>query len=468
MGPLPSVPGLTLVRPLSTGVPGPPWRARDLKSGYDVVVRPLPDAFTAGQADTLIDALPEHAHLLRPSVHRDADDRPMLVTRFAGHRGLDQLLARRGGVAPCEVSTIALAVGRALAALHAAGLSHGAVRPSAIVLGSDGRPFLDLAGIVPPAGALPPASLSSLSSRSPGLLGSPDATNDVVALARLLGEAVEAPVPAAMAQTLAAAGSPDAAEHMDATELVRRLVAAVPPEPLQLAPTTPTATLRPRPAASIVRGWAPSGPARRRLALAVGSALALALAIVAGGVWAQLADRAPAQSALRPAPSELLPVPRESTDRASPTPSVTATPSTTPSPSASAPSLAATVDWVAELAALDDRRGEAFSTGDREALTDVDAPGSAALASDSAALGSLASAGVNASGFREVIRSVRPVSVSASVAVLRVVDERPAYTLVRASDGVVVTSRPARAPASWLVELVRGGAGWQVRSVHPA
>ena len=463
MEPLPSVPGLTLVRPLSTGVPGPPWRARDLKSGYDVVVRPLPEALTAARVDDLIDALPEHPHLLRPSVHRDADDRPMLVTRFAGHRGLDQLLARRGGLAPCEVSTIALAVGRALAALHAAGLSHGAVRPSAIVLGADGRPFLDLAGIVPPAVALPPSSLSSLSSPSlPALLGSREATDDVVALARLLGEAVEAPVPAAMAQTLAAAGSPEPAEHMDATELVRRLVAAVPPEPLRLAPTTPAATLRPRPASSIVRGWAPSGPVRRRLALAVGAALALALAVVAGGVWAQLADRTPSRSALRPAPSELVPVPRESTAGASPTPSVAA------SPSASSPSLAATVDWVAELAALDDRRGEAFSTGDREALTDVDAPGSAALASDSAALVSLASAGVNASGFREVIRSVRPVSVSASVAVLRVVDERPAYALVRASDGVVVTSRAARAPASWLVELVRGAGGWQVRSVRPA
>ena len=423
----PSVPGLTLVRPLSTGVPGPPWRARDLKSGYDVVVRPLPGSLTGERVDALIHALPEHPHLLQPSVHRDADDRPVLVTRFAGHRGLDQLLARRGGLAPCEVSTIGLAVGRALAALHAAGLSHGAVRPSAIVLGADGRAFLDLAGMV----------------RS---TATSEATDDVVALARLLGEAVEAPVPAPMAQTLEAAGSPDPAEHMDATELARRLVAAVPPEPLQLAATTPAAALRPRPTASILRGWAPSGPVRRRLAVAAGAALALA----------------PSPSAARSTPSLAVPAPRVSTVSASPTPSVPLT------PSASATSLAATVDWVAELAALDDRRGEAFSTGDREALTDVDAPGSAALASDSAALGALATAGVNASGFRQVIHSVRPLSVSVSVALLRVVDERPAYTLVRASDGVVVTSRAARAPASWLVELVRGAAGWQVRSVRPA
>jgi hypothetical protein len=196
--------------------------------------------------------------------------------------------------------------------------------------------------------------------------------------------------------------------------------------------------------------------------VAAGAALALALAVVAGSVWAQLSDRAPSPSAARSTPSLAVPAPRVSTVSASPTPSVPLT------PSASATSLAATVDWVAELAALDDRRGEAFSTGDREALTDVDAPGSAALASDSAALGALATAGVNASGFRQVIHSVRPLSVSVSVALLRVVDERPAYTLVRASDGVVVTSRAARAPASWLVELVRGAAGWQVRSVRPA
>ena len=436
------MPGLTLVRPLSTGVTGPPWRARDLKSGYDVVVRPLPAGLTAA----LVDELPEHPHLLRPSVHRDADDRPMLVTRFAGHRGLDQLLARRGGLAPCEVSTIALAVGRALAALHAAGRSHGAVRSSAIVLGADGRPFLDLAGMVP----------------TTETTETTEATDDVVALARLLGEAVEAPVPAAMAQTLAAAGSPDPAQHMAATELVRRLVAAVPPEPLQLAATTPAATLRPRPASSFVRRWSLTPPVRRRFALAAGSVLALALAVVAGSVWAQVSDRAPT-SAARSTRSVPVPSPPASPASATPTPSVTST------SSASAPSLAAPVDWMAELAALDDRRGEAFSTGDREALTDVDAPGSAALASDSAALVSLASAGVNASGFRQVIRSVRPVSVSASLAVLRVVDERPAYALVRASDGVVVASRLARAQASWLVELVRGTAGgWQVRSVRPA
>ena len=135
----------------------------------------------------------------------------------------------------------------------------------------------------------------------------------------------------------------------------------------------------------------------------------------------------------------------------------------------SQPSASATpVDWAGLLTELDDRREEAFTQGDPAALTDVDAPGSAVLASDTAALKALSAAAVRASGFRQVLRSVRPLSVAASHVVLLVVDERPAYTLVRAADGSVVADRPARAAQTWRVELVLGDAGWQFAGVRPA
>jgi eukaryotic-like serine/threonine-protein kinase len=427
--PLPTVPGLTLCRPLSPGSPGPPWRAKDLKSGYDVVVRELPDACSTG----LLDQLPDHPHLLAPALRLDAAGRSVLVTRFAPHRGLDQLLARRSGVTPGEVSTIALAVGRALAVLHAAGLVHGGVRPSAVLLGVEGRPFLDAAGMV---------------TAPDSYRGQP--ADDVVSLARMLSDAVEAPVPPAMAEALAAAASSDPTLQPAASELVRRLVAAAPPEPVRLV--AHVSPVRPRPARRRVR-LAPSAQVRGRLLVGVGASAGLALAVAAGTAWAQLSDRTtetPRRAdAAGPPPLSPQPVRSAAIPAASPT---------VPVPVA---------DWAAVLSELDGRRAEAFSSGDTDALTDVDAPGSLALGSDVAALRALAAAGVNASGFRQVLRAVAPLSVSAWRAVLRVVDERPAYLLVSAADGSTVVSRAARGRATWQVELVRGPAGWQIRSVKP-
>jgi hypothetical protein len=119
------------------------------------------------------------------------------------------------------------------------------------------------------------------------------------------------------------------------------------------------------------------------------------------------------------------------------------------------------------LADLDSRRGEAFSSGDADALTDVDAPGSPQLASDQRALRTLVGAGLHAGGFLEVIESVRPLGTVPDGELVEVVDDRPAYQLVRAGDGTVVESVPARGRRRWRVVLAAGPAGWQVRSVEP-
>jgi hypothetical protein len=190
------------------------------------------------------------------------------------------------------------------------------------------------------------------------------------------------------------------------------------------------------------------------LAVVATAVAALSGAVWAGTFWASYADGPPRSRPL----AELAPVA-----------TTTPLPPMPISPTSAANGVgAAPVDWTQVLADLDSRREEAFGNDDPDGLTDVDAPGSPVLASDRAALEAMAAAGVDAAGFREIIDSVRPLAVSAGGVLLRVVDERPAYALVRVTDGAVVASRPARAARAWQVALVRGAAGWQVRDVRPS
>ena len=135
----PAVPGLTLCRALRASGGGPPWRARQTATGYDVVLRPLP----AGVTTRDFESLPDHPHLTVPTVVDGPDGCSYAVTRHAAHGGLDALLERRGALTPGEVSTIVLAVGRALAAMHAAGRAHGSVTAPAVLLDPGMRPQLD-------------------------------------------------------------------------------------------------------------------------------------------------------------------------------------------------------------------------------------------------------------------------------------------------------------------------------------
>ncbi|HEY5031823.1 MAG TPA: hypothetical protein VIJ54_05075, partial [Actinomycetes bacterium] len=236
----PALPGLTLCRPLTDGRPGPPWRAKDLRTGYDVVVRPVPPGVEPGELATRLAAVPEHPHLLRPTLVADAPDGPVLVTRFAAKGSLADLLARRGALGAAECSSLGKAVGRALAALHAAGVVHGAVDASAVLVDADARPFLD----VTPMLAVPVRGTDAPDAQQvhPG-------SADVAALAGLLRDSSQHPLPVATAELLDAAAAPGA--DLPASELVGRLVATVPPEPLRL----------------VVPGAAVAEPASRRRSL---------------------------------------------------------------------------------------------------------------------------------------------------------------------------------------------------------
>jgi hypothetical protein len=155
-----------------------------------------------------------------------------------------------------------------------------------------------------------------------------------------------------------------------------------------------------------------------------------------------------------------------------PVPAVTAVPSVARSLSAT-PAVAdapETPDWTAVLAALDDVRAAAFARADTAMLANVYLNGSTAARSDAAVIASLRHSALHADGFVLKVLQVtpqQPVSVSDRVRLL-VVDERPAFRWLDAS-GRLIGTQPARGPAQWSIELVRGGAaGWLVADVKQA
>ena len=445
----PTAAGLVLCRPLAADGPGPPWRARDARSGHEVVLHePAIDASAPlGARDLVsrIEPLPRHPHLLVPVVHEDVSGRLLLATRHMARGGLDQAMAGRRGLGAGEVATVAVAVGRALAALHAAGVVHGCVKASAVLVDAHGRVFLDAT----PAVARPARE---------GVV----AGDDVVALSRLLRDASEPGAPRALAQVLHAGASGDGVAC--AEELVARLVAVAAPEPLEGPAVSGgrSPAVRPsgrpvgRPIGRTLRRS--RGPhLRRGLVRALGAA-----AVVAAAAFGVAHIRDQSAPGLPPGPAG-----GGSVSRGGPglwATSATSTPSPTASPTATV-ALAA-VDWVAVLTDLDSRRAEAFATGDPAALIEVDVAGSAALAADRASLAQLCARGLVARGFQMQITSVTAVTVTARRAVLRVVDSRPAYQLVQRTGGIVVASWPGRRPAVWKVELVLGAVGWQVANVR--
>ncbi len=417
----PGLLGFTLCRALRATGGGPPWRARQTATGYDVVLRPLPAGVGA---DDFAD-LPEHPHLAVPTVVRAADGCSYAVNRFAPHGGLDGLLARRGALAAGEVSTVVLAVGRALAAMHARGRAHGSVRAAAVLLDTGLRVLLDASLGRPSAG---PDRLQA---------------EDVRALGALALELLAGDVPRELRACLSAATDPDPALRPAAPDLVRLVVAAVPPEALRLT-AGPERPVRPpvgpsRPAPR--RRHRGARPARcwRPVVLPVLAAVVLlALAVLAGAAWARFSDG-----------SEVVPQALDAPAR--PT----------------APTATSAPDWAQLLDDLDAARAAAFADADDHALSSADAPGSPAMVRDLAAVRALAAHGVQARGFRIALLSVQPLSVGPRVAVLDVTDRRAGYDLVDAT-GAVVSSQPARGPARWLVDLVRSRPGWLVRDVRSA
>jgi len=98
----------------------------------------------------------DHPNVVRVYTVGEQDYQPYLVMEWVEGRNLKDELAARGHLLPEDAATIAVHIAQALDYVHRQGIVHRDVKPSNILLGSDGRARLTDFGIAARAGETPP------------------------------------------------------------------------------------------------------------------------------------------------------------------------------------------------------------------------------------------------------------------------------------------------------------------------
>jgi eukaryotic-like serine/threonine-protein kinase len=139
--------------PLGNGGMGRVWLARDEVLHRDVAIKEvdLPAGLSASEREELrtrtLREARTTARLSHPNVVQIYDvlgveDRPWIVMEYVKSRSLQQILLDEGALPPTRVAEIGLAVLRALAAAHAAGVLHRDIKPGNVLIADDGRVVL--------------------------------------------------------------------------------------------------------------------------------------------------------------------------------------------------------------------------------------------------------------------------------------------------------------------------------------
>ncbi len=456
----PAVPGLLLDRLLGAGRYGPVWQGLDLAAGGPVAVtvgRAAPDAWSAACEAALLRRL-DHENVVRM---RSMVDLPggarAVVCDLAAGGSLAGLVDRRGELPEAEAATVAAGVARGLAHVHARGFVHGALTPREVLFDAAGRPGLSGVGtralLVPVAGA-------------PHEPVYPAPADDVAALGEilrhvLLGGVPGLPGPGPLTAVVTACLAPEPADRPTAEQVARLVLEAVAPEPVALlaphlqAPTSKTRS-RPdspaQPAVGAPVGGVPPPIARRAAAAAEGrldelggpdalgrgrrrAMVGRLLAVAGAGVTGFALLAGALVLALRHGDAPARPVGRPV---AAPPPDV--------------PSL------VALLAA---GRAGALTAGSEAALSVVDAPGSPAMAADTALVRRMRASGVHLSGLAFPVSGVRVLSSGAGGTTVEARVSTSAYQRVRA-DASVEKQVPAAPARTVQLTLVATAAGWRI------
>src|ERR1700733_9722575 len=147
-----------LQAPIGRGAMGVVWRARDQLLDRDVAIKEVQIADTLTEAEratafqrTLREAKTA-ARLNHPAVvtvYDVAEDggRPWIVMQLVNAQSLDQVLADSGPLSPRQAAEMGRQLLAALTVAHAAGAMHRDVKPSNVLLSSDGRAVLTDFGI---------------------------------------------------------------------------------------------------------------------------------------------------------------------------------------------------------------------------------------------------------------------------------------------------------------------------------
>ncbi|MER2133836.1 MAG: serine/threonine-protein kinase [Arthrobacter sp.] len=437
---------------------------------------------------------------------------PGLLLEYAPGDSLARLLAVRGTLSAGEAVTVLVAVGRALACLHAEGAAHGDVAPGNVLFTANGKPLLADFGtaklLAEPGGRelgtpgfMPPDEAASAAE------GAGQAA-DVYALGalgwfmltgRVLVPGLRPPLsvllpdlPPALRDLVDSALEEDPALRPQAGNFAARALRACPAEPVDLLPAvhpsvrlelrtrrTAGAAERPRRRRPLRRGaprWRRPGRApwhdggRRSAGYAARNTWLIAATLLVGvtAVLGVVALAAP--QLLRPDTARVIPAAGGTRDPA-PAASGSASGPGANTPAEPSPEEAAALageDPAAAAKVLSVLRARAFEQGSAQLLGWVNAAGSPAEAADLAQVRALEERGERLSGLAiEVFRTsavAAPSESTARVAVSALLSE---WEQVR-SDGTVTAGPGGPVRQEVLLELERTDAQWRITAVLPA
>jgi hypothetical protein len=500
------------------GGTGEVWRAHDAETGEMVALKRLRTRGTTAterlrrEAALLASVAGPHVIGVRGLIV-EADE-AVLVMDYAGGGDLAAVLALRGRLPAREVVTILAPIASALAAAHARDLVHGDLTPANILFTGDGRPLLADFGVAQALGAAREVVEGTVDFLDPAIAaGSPlTGASDIFALGAIgftalagqplwgigtpdqiqarasIGvrpalDELAADAPPALVAVIESALRLEPEERPDARSMANAVLRACAAAPVGLpmipALAPPGMTHRITPVASMTAGeysieleahdWSfaaepdaassRSGPrsgwrayvlpSRRYVAIWLTACLVLMGAVLLGVALGHHDGSQPSKIDLGPL------------DRAfASIGPVTAIPPVEigqPLPHRR---------WVAVVTHLDAMRSKAFADGDAAALATVYAPGSAAYATDSATVSSLASRGLRARGFTATVESVTAESGTPTTERLTVVDRLSAYSLVDAT-GHVVGRGAARAARTFTMQVSDVSGSWRVTAITP-
>lgn len=418
------------------------------------------------------------AHVVPILAVVEAEATVMVVADLIVGDSLETLLARRERLDPAEVITVLAPLAQTLARLHDAGLGHGALTPSNILLAPDGRPLLSDVGVAVALGAAPTDDVSMLAGIGLAACsdGRPHPVIDVLRQAASqsvggtqdaagLAAAILASGPAApirrSARVIAAAspllpGRRDRGPEQPPPAAVRDAAAprARPPHASRL-PVGRPAPADPTPATS--------GSRRRAVAMA-----AVAVIAICGIAAMKLqGHRMPTPTVTRATG----PTSTRVTARPPSSSAPSALPSTGPTAVATDPlrprvtrNRASAPHWPRVVKRLEDLRAAAFNQAEPGLLARVYAPGSRDLGADRDRIRGLSDRGLHVAHFTATVLTVRPIRVSRRTAIVQVTDRLSAYALETA-DGTVVRRGAPRDPRTYEMRLVRTGNGWRVSGI---
>jgi hypothetical protein len=476
----PEVPGYALGQRIGNGGSGTVWAATRRRDGARVAVKVVPVG-TGGRAES---AAREIAVLARADVdglvgfHEAvglAGEPPAvaLVLDQVGGGSLEGVVRARGHLSVGESVTILAPVARALAGLHGRGVVHGDVTPGNVLLERTGRPLLADLGVATLAGEVPGQLYGTTGFVAPEVLdrGLVTSAADAYAVGALAWWCVtgSAPEPVALRRPLEelAPGLPDAwadvtlrALHGDpdlrptAAELALAYYDSAPCEPLRLVVgSDETSLLTQRLRQPGAATGATPGPRRgarepRRVA-ALATVALLVMGLGTAGLMAS--GRLPTPAWVDRGPDKAVGHAGTTTARAVERRDVATDPG--------APQR----DPHALMVALATLRAEVMVSGSVPGLARLDAPGSPALAQDTAVLRELAESGRSWQGVALQVTSARTVSHSAGRATLDADVGTAAYRVVDAAGRAERHAAVAGGPLRF--ELVWSAGRWRVESI---